>query len=324
MSLVSHTLAGNTPQEKVGQKEAAMKIRIAQSFTVNFVLLLGILFSQSASAQSFKQIQVQGNVALSQVSAGGRSVWGVASNSHPYILSGKQFIPANSTVSVSRISVGGGNSAQADTVWALNSAGKVYHAIKSGSNWTFSAIAHQGSFTLIATGLGYQDSCHPYEVWGLNSRAQIFRYNFCGKKFHTINGILCSLWVGGGDIWGNDCGGNIFRYNFASGGFDQIPGALSEIAVGPNGVFGLSSDALIWEFHDNIQNFAQLPGALSSIRAGGDGVWGLDGSAHIYRLEPSTANWVQVGGQLAPISVGSGGGVWGLDGSGKVYAFSTP
>ena len=32
-------------------------------------------------------------------------------------------------------------------------------------------------------GVGYQDSCHPYEIWGLNSAGNVFRYNYCTNFF---------------------------------------------------------------------------------------------------------------------------------------------
>jgi hypothetical protein len=311
------------PKTKKWPRRAVMKNKTVNALAKAFSVVLGIALVQSASAQSFKKIKVKGGAALVQVSSGGSSVWGLASNGHPYIFNGKQFVLANN-ISLSQISVGGGNAAQADTVWARDSGGAIYSAAKSGTTWTFTQVPSRNLFTHVVAGPGYQDSCHPYEVWALNSGAQIFRYDFCGKNFALVNGILCSAWVGGGDMWGNDCLGNIFRYNFATGGFDQIPGALTEIAVGPNGVFGISSDTLIWEFHDNIQNFTQLPGSLGKIAAGGNGVWGLNSAQQVYRLEPGTATFVQVSGQMASISVGSGGGVWGIDNSGKVYAFTTP
>jgi Tectonin domain len=70
-------------------------------------------------------------------------------------------------------------------------------------------------------GIGYQDNCHPYEVWGLNPGANIYRYNFCGQNFEQVAGTLGTLSVGGGDIWGINGNGNIFAFNFATLGFDQ-------------------------------------------------------------------------------------------------------
>lgn len=300
-----------------------MKNRIANYVVLMLALVVTSAFVQSAAAQRFKAVMVQGGSSLAQVSSGGSSVWALGTNGHPYIFNAGKFVQANSIV-VSQIAAGGGDVGRHDAVWARDSAGKVYRGAYNGTSASFSQVTASGFVTLIAVGVGYQGNCHPYEVWILNSSAAIYRYDYCSKTFTPVNGILCSLWVGGGDAWGNDCSGNIFRFNVATGVFDQIPGALDEIAVGPNGVFGISGDSLIWEFQDNIQNFIQLPGTLAHIAAGGNGVWGINSSQQIYRLEPSTATFGRIPGSLVSISVGSGGGVWGIDAAGKGYKFTSP
>ena len=88
-----------------------MKKQIGKSCVAALALVLAIVGTNSASAQSFKKMKVKGNVALSQVVSGGASVWAIASNGNPYIFNGKQFIAASTTLSVSQISVGGGDSA---------------------------------------------------------------------------------------------------------------------------------------------------------------------------------------------------------------------
>lgn len=283
-------------------------------------LVVGIAFTQPAPAQTFKRVKVKGGTPLVQVAAGATSVWARGNNGNPYVLKGKQFVLANS-VTLSQIAVGGGSMLQADAVWGLDSSGSVYSATKSGSTWVFSKIP--GVLSLIAVGPGYQENCHPYEVWGINAATQIFRYNFCGKTFDQVPGSLTSLAVGGGDMWGLNGNGQIFRYNFTTGGFDQLPGLLTQLTVGPNGFWGLF-DTQIYEFYDNIQDFSQLPGILTQIQAGGNGVWGLTSSGQIFRLEPSSSTFVQVPGTLARISVGSGAGVWGINGGKEAYQFSTP
>ena len=295
-----------------------MKVSAYSLLFVAFVL--GIACIQSAPAQTFKRVKVKGGAALVQVAAGGASVWARANNGNPYILKGKQFVLANS-ITLGQIAVGGGDALQADAVWGLDSSGSIYNASRSGSTWVFSKVP--GVLSLIAVGPGYQDNCHPYEVWGINASTQILRYNFCGKTFDQVPGSLTSLTVGGGDMWGLNGNGQIFRFNFATGGFDQLPGLLTQITVGPNGFWGLF-DTQIYEFYDNIQNFSQLPGVLTQIQAGGNGVWGLNSSGFIYRLEPSTSTFVQIPGTLARISVGSGAGVWGINGAKEAYRFSTP
>src|SRR3974390_79294 len=119
-------------------------------------LVLGIACMQSAPAQSFKKVKVSGGAPIFQVASGGASVWALASNGHPYIFNGHSFVLANS-IALSQIAVGGGNAAQADAVWALNSSGNIYRASKSAGIWTFSQVP--GVLDLIQVGLGYQDSC---------------------------------------------------------------------------------------------------------------------------------------------------------------------
>lgn len=290
-------------------------------------LALGIACMQSAPAQSFKKVKVAANTPLAQVASGGASVWALASNGNPYIFKGKSFALANS-ITLSQIAVGGGNSAQADAVWALDSSGSIYRASKSATTWSFTRVA--GSLTAIAVGPGYQDACHPYEVWGLNSASQIYRYNFCGGAFDQVPGSLCEIQVGGGSVWGAECGHYAYRFNFSTGVFDQISFnpfySIPALTVGPNGEVwaidtGFSGETFRYEANEN--RFLQVNCCYSQIQAGGNGVFAISG-INVYRWEPSTLGFVQVPGSLASLSVGSGGGVWGLDGAGKVYAFTVP
>ena len=303
-----------------------MKMQTGKSCAAALALVLAMVGMHSASAQSFKKMKVKQNVALKQIVSGGASVWAIASNGHPYIFNGKQFVPANSTVTVSQMSVGGGNSAQPDTVWAINSSGSIYHATGSGIAWTFSPVP--GSLDVIAVGPGYQDPCHPYEVWGLNTSSQIYRYNFCGGSFEQQPGSLCEIQVGGGEIWGAECGPATYRFNASTNSFNSIPNsftAIPQLSVGPNGQAWAADtgSGLLYKF-DDFSGFANFGCCVNHVEAGGNGVFVLDGS-DAYRYEPSTLHFVQVfGASLASLSVGSGGGVWGLDGSGKVYAFTTP
>ena len=298
-----------------------MKNQRVKHFANLLAVVLVVACVPSAPAQTFKRVKVKGGASIREVASGGVSVWARADNGNPYVLKGKQFVLANN-VSLNSIAVGGGSKFQADEVWGLDSpAGNIYRATKSGSSWTFSHIP--GVLWQIAVGPGYQDRCHPYEVWGLNFSTQIFRYNFCGKNFEQVSGSLALLKVGGDGIWGVNAHGAIFRFNFATGGFVQLPGKLTNLTVGPNGFWGLFADQ-IYQFYDDIQNFAQLPGSLIWIQAGGDGVWGVDAFDQLFRLEPSTSTFVQVPGKFFYVSVGSGPGVWAVGFAHDVYAFSAP
>jgi hypothetical protein len=293
------------------------------SLVVMLALALAITCVQSAPAQTFKTVKVAGKAPIVQVVPGGASVWALNSNGKPYIFNGKSFVLATN-ISLSQIAVGGGNAAQADAVWGLNSSGSIYRASGSGKSWTFSPVS--GSLDVIEVGPGYQDSCHPYEVWGLNTSSQIFRYNFCGNNFDQVSGILCEIQVGGGDIWGAQCGPQVFRFNFSTLAFDQVSnpfGYIPALTIGPNGVWALDTGYSEVYQYDDFLGFKNIGCcSFTQIQAGGNGVWALSGGS-IYRLEPSTLDFVQVPGSLISISTGNSG-VWGINSSHEVLAFSTP
>ena len=300
-----------------------MKNQKANSSVIMLALALAITCVQSAPAQTFKKVKVNGKAPLVQVASGGASVWALASNGKPYIFNGETFVLANN-ISLTQIAVGGGSAAQADAVWGLNSSGSIYRASKSGGSWVFSQVP--GVLDVIAVGPGYHDRCHPYEVWGLNVDSQIFRYNFCGSNFDQVPGILCEVQVGGGDVWGAQCGPNVFRFNFSTLTFDQISdsfGSIPALTIGPNGVWAIdTSNSEAYQYDDFLGFIGISCCGFTQLQAGGNGVWALFGKS-IYRLEPSTLNFVRVPGSLISISTGNAG-VWGINSSHQVLAFSTP
>jgi hypothetical protein len=299
-----------------------MKNQTAKSLAVILAFVLGMVCAQSAPAQTFKRVKVNGGAALVQIAAGGASVWARASNGNPYILKGKLFVLANS-ISLSQIAVGGGNTFQADAVWGLDSSGNIYKATKSGTTWVFSQAP--GVLEFIAVGIGYNDNCHPYEVWGLYATS-IYRYNFCIQDWDNVPGSLNTLAVGGGEIWGINGSGTSFRFNFNTLLFDQsFGGNFVQIAVDPNGVWANLGNSVLAVFDRSRGDF-QLGITLpaTQIQAGGNGIWGIDNHQHIFRLRPSTGPSYFLDTPLVSISVGSGGGVWGLNSSGQAFAFSTP
>jgi hypothetical protein len=302
-----------------------MKNKKLNSLAVVLTLVLGMTFTRSTSAQTFKQVTVQGKVPIIQVASGGASVWALASSGHPYVYKANHFASASS-IFLCQIAAGGGNSAQPDDVFGLDCSGNIYRASLSGTTWSFSQIP--GVLDLIQVGPGYRDSCHPYEVWGLNTASQIYRYNYCTSGFQQVPGFLCDLHVGGGDIWGAQCGPNVYRFNFTTSVFDQIPtqfSAFPQLTVGSNGDVWATdtSDSLVYKYNEDAKAFLGSFGCCVSQIQAGNGVWALDGQ-NIYRWEPSAMKFGQVFGQLASISVGSGGGVWGINSSHQVFAFSTP
>ena len=291
-------------------------------------LVLGITCMQSAQAQSFKRVTVNGNVPISQVASGGNSVWALG-NGKPFIFNGSSFALA-SNISLTQIAVGGGNAVQADAVWALNSSGDIYRASKSGASWVFSQVP--GILDGITVGPGYQEGrCHPYEVWGLNTGSYIYRYDYCKGEFVQQPGTLCDIHTGGGDVWGADCGPNVYRFDFSTGVFDPIASpfqAFPALTVGPNGEVWATDSAStqVFQYDDNFSQFNEIDSGFGPVQAGGDGVWAISpiNANHVYRFEASTLSFVQVPGAiLSSISVGSGGGVWGIINS-QVFAFSRP
>jgi hypothetical protein len=295
-----------------------MKTQRGQSLFVILAAVLGASCVLSASAQTFKNVPVQGGGSLVQVSAGGTSVWGLDTHGNPYIYQAGQFVSANN-VSLTQIAVGGGNSLQVDEVWAVDASGRIYIASPLEVEWQFLQVP--GSLAQIAVGVGYS-KCHPYEVWGINGSSQIYRYNSCTGQFEQIAGLLKQLSVGGGDVWGINDSKQIFRFDPQTSTFKQLPGLLSQIAVGVDGVWGINASQ-IYQFDPSTGHFVQLRGSLTQITAGGNGVWGINTSSQIFRFDPGSQLFTQAApGSLATISVGTGGDVWGVNASNQVYAFA--
>ena len=93
-------------------------------------------------------------------------------------------------------------------------------------------------------GIGYQDNCHPYEVWGLNPSSEIWRFNFCAHNWDQEPGFLCAIQVGGGDIYGTDCNEDLFNFDFASMSFLQTLSSLPvlQVALEPQGAWVIVKD----------------------------------------------------------------------------------
>jgi hypothetical protein len=302
-----------------------MRTLLGTSLVKILAVALSIACTQSASAQHFKRVNVTGGRRLVQIASGGASVWARATNGNPYIFKGGTFVLASS-ISLTQIAVGGGNAVQADGVWGLDSSGRIYHAHLSGTSWVFSRVP--GALDFIAVGIGYQDNCHPYEVWGLNPAAQIFRYNFCARTWDQVPGTLGTLAVGSGDIWGINGNGNVFWFNFASLNFDPIRNQgyqAVQIAVGQTTAWVLASPPEVVEIigDESVQGFDFSP-SLAQVQAGENGVWAIDSSQQVFRFDQATNCLCHMQGALASISVGGGGGVWGINGAGQPLAFTTP
>ncbi|MBZ5723260.1 MAG: AMP-binding protein, partial [Acidobacteriia bacterium] len=166
---------------------------------------------------------------MKQISSGGASVWGLGTNGHAYVFKTTKFLQV-STISLTQIAVGGGNQRQPDTVWALDSTGGIYNVVKSGTTYVFNQMP--GILDFIAVGIGYQDSCHPYEVWGLNPSAQIYRFDFCLNNWDQIAGTLETIAVSGGDVWGMNGDGTVFSFDYTTQSFQSMPDHIKLGTVG--------------------------------------------------------------------------------------------
>lgn len=302
-----------------------MRSQTGKYLVMMLAVILAMACLQPSSAQTFKKVKVYGGVPLVQVSAGGVSVWALAANGNPYIYKGTQFVLAN-TISLTQIAVGGGNLRQKDTVWALNSAGNIYQASKSGTSWVFNQMT--GVLSFITVGLGYQDKCHPYEVWGLNPSAQIYRFDYCIGNWEYIAGTLQTIAVGGGGVSGINGNGELFRFNNAANSFFLVPRlttSMTQVAVGPDSVWALDTGQVL-DSIDPGGPCCGLAGApFTQIRAGGDGVSGIVSNGAVFRVSYPEFRLMEIGNVLlTSISVGSGAGVWGINSAGQVYAYSAP
>jgi hypothetical protein len=284
--------------------------------------VLGAACAQFALAQQFRSVAVQGSAALNQVSSGGNSVWALDTAGNPYILENGAFVEAEHIAFV-QIAVGGGNSFEGDEVWALDSSNRIYLGELSGSTWTFNQTS--GLLSQIAVGPGYIDDCHPYEVWGINSASDIFRYDFCTDEFVEISGALTQISVGGGEVWGVNTSDKAFKLDFATLTFNAVPGKYTQVSVGPNGVWAVNAAKDVYQLNPATQKFAIMKNqSLTHVSAGGNGVWGLNSAGQIFRLDNGTQSFVQIGGTLTSINVGTGGGVWGVNSSHDVFVFTNP
>jgi hypothetical protein len=290
--------------------------------------VLGVVSSQPALAQTFKKVSVKAGVKLTQIAAGGTSIWGLTASGLPYVSKGKAFIPA-STMSFTEIAVGGGNLRQPDTVWALDSAGQIYNASVSANLWTFNL--KPGILSHIAVGIGYEDNCHPYEVWGVNPSGLIYRFNYCAANWENIPGTLQSLSVGGGDVYGVNGNSEVYQFNFPTLTFKQIISKVGvqedQVAAGSTGAWTMRTGSHPLEYDQNRDAAVDLTYSygFTLVRVGSDGLWALDNLGHIYHFRRAAWKLLQIQAPLfTTMSVGNGAGVWAIDFSGNVWAFSTP
>jgi hypothetical protein len=326
---------------------------------IRFVLCLPLICSTAAvipaSAQHFEQMEG----ALTQVAAGRNEVWGLdGSEIYRFNANSKKF--AKIKGSLAQIAVGGGTLTQLDEVWGINSSGDVYRYDFSTKSLVFIAGGKECptcfpvAYSQIAAGPGYEDSCHPYEIWGLNNFGTV-RYNYCSSQFDTISnpsGIsFAQIATAGGDVWalsptsGTKKGvtTNVWEYapaydGWFVGGFsvgDSLE--FTQITVGVNDVWGISKGAegqacwFPWAPSDYISDMSGGCWLTAQVATGGDGVWAIysisGANGLIARWDFQQAGFSSPFSLTSPalqIAVGSGAGVWAVDSSDRVYTFVRP
>jgi len=198
---------------------------------------------------------------------------------------------------------------QTDEVWGITPAA-TYSASTSVLK-TFKPIP--GILSRSPSASATRTAVNPYEVWGVNSADDIFRYNYCTKEFVQATGLLTQVATGGGDVWGLNSTGHIFHFNFGSQTFVAVSGALTQIAVGVNDVWGVNISNNVFRYNPSANTFNSVGGNTSQVAAGGDGVWLVDTSSHIFRFRSERGTVCRGSGILKSITVGSGAGVFGVN-----------
>src|SRR5580700_11273173 len=130
-----------------------------------------------------------------------------------------------------------------DVVWRYNPKTSAFAKVKKAS--------------LVAVAVGGGTLSQLDEVWGLNAKTEVFRFDYTSKTFLQITGELTQIAVGVGnqddchpyEVWGVNPDDEIFRYNYCTAAFDQVTGSLSHVATSGGDVWGISSSGTISHFN---------------------------------------------------------------------------
>jgi hypothetical protein len=312
----------------MNQHEFTKEIRMSRKsvcLSVFLVLICWFAVVVPASAQHFQRI----TGSLTQVAAGRAEVWGLNASHQVYrfIRGTRTFVKISG--SLTQLAVGGGSLLQSDEVWGVSASGAIYRFNFS----TKTLVQVTGVLSQIVVGEGDFDSCHPYEVWGINPNLLVYRYDYCSGQFHQSPTAppLTHIATGGGDLWGLDEFAQIWHYSFQQQQWNQIPGSLQQITVGVNDVWGLDGLGNVYRYDPSTGQFVSvftLGATQTQIAAGGNGVWAIYTFGGvpdlIARFDPEIEAFYNEPGALAQIAVGHGGGVWGVNSSNQVYVFVRP
>ncbi|MGA7685582.1 MAG: tectonin domain-containing protein [Terriglobales bacterium] len=168
------------------------------------------------------------------------------------------------------------------------------------------------------------------EVWGLNAKTEIFRFDYTSKTFVQITGELTQITVGPGsqddchqyEVWGVNPDDEIFRYNYCTNAFDQVSGSLAHVATSDGDVWGISSSGTISHFNFAKGFFVGVSGNLAQIAVGVNDFWGVNSLNQVFRYDPATSGFNVIMNNVSQVSAG-GDGVWLIDTSSNIWRFDS-
>jgi hypothetical protein len=201
-------------------------------------------------------------------------------------------------------------------VWRLNAKTNAFTKVKKSS--------------LVEVAVGGGTVSQLDEVWGLNAKTEIFRFDYTSKTFLEIGGELTQITVGVGnqddchpyEVWGVNPDDEIFRYSYCTGAFDQISGSLTHVSTSDGDVWGINSSGQIFHFNFTKQSFATVSGTLTQISVGVNDAWGVNGSNSVFRYDPTSGFFNSQGVTTAQVSAG-GDGVWLIDTATHIWRFDS-
>jgi hypothetical protein len=204
------------------------------------------------------------------------------------------------------------------------------HSVAWRFNPKTNAFAKIKKASLVQIKVGGGTVSQPDEVWGLNAKTEIYRFDYTSKTFVQITGELTQIAVGVGnqddchpyEVWGVNPDDSIFRYNYCTNGFDQIAGTLSRVATNGGDVWGISSSGTISHYNFAKQSFVGVSGTLAQIAVGVNDFWGVNSGNQVFRYDPATGAFNTIGGNTAQVSAG-GDGVWLIDTSSNIWRFDS-
>jgi len=296
-------------------------------FALCLTLICSIAAAVPASAQHFQQM----NGSLTQIAAGRNEVWGLnGSEVYRFNATTQMFseIKIKAYGAVTQIAVGSGTLLQKDEVWAVSFGGAAYRYDFSTNKFVLEngpcTYACSPALVQIAVGPGYEDNCHPYEVWG-NGNGFPFRYNYCTTQFEYIpvsydgnNFAISQIATGGGAVIG------ISQSTIGSGSSAILPGSVwAYCPAGYVSVYCQTAPEAYWVWLTAVTT-GFLPPPFSQVSVGPLGqVWGIgnyyvgvgyDSDLFAFYSDGGYAGFATSdGGEMCTLQVAVGGdGLWAI------------